>query len=394
MKDLIIIGAGIVGLATAYNFKKRHPKLDVLILEKENDIALHQTGHNSGVIHSGIYYKPDSLKAQNCITGYKQLLDFAKDHGIAYDLCGKLIVATEEDELGRLEQLYKNGLKNGLQHLEILDRQGIQSIEPYCQGLKAIRVPQTGIIDYRQVAQTLKQLFLEMGGIILFSQKVRDIKNEDCIRVVTDQDTFRGKQLIACAGLYSDQVARMSSNTKDLRILPFRGEYYKLKPNKRYLVNHLIYPVPNPEFPFLGVHFTRTIHGDIEAGPNAVLAFKREGYRFSDFNLKELYATLSWPGFWKLAKTYGRIGLKEMHNSLSKSAYARQLQKLVPDIQEDDLIKSEAGVRAQACDPKGQLLDDFNFVKDGAVLHVRNAPSPAATSSFAIANSIYKHIYE
>lgn len=387
--DIIIIGAGLVGLATAYQTKLKNPDSKILILEKENDVALHQSGHNSGVIHSGIYYKPGSLKAKNCIDGYNSVINFAEKYGIRYDLCGKIIVATSQEELPLLDNIYKRGVENGLQDLKYLSREEFREIEPHCEGVRAIKVPQTGIIDYPGIAKKIKELFEELGGEVRFNNEVKNIIDKGSeIIVNTNISEFKTKKLISCAGLYSDKITKMTDEKNDVVIIPFRGEYYKIKDEKKYLVKHLIYPVPDPSFPFLGVHFTRMIDGNIEAGPNAVLAFKKEGYHFFDFNFNETMQTMLWPGFRKIVAKYGKTGMGEMHRSLSKSAFTKALQKLLPEIQENDLIAGGSGVRAQACDRNGGLIDDFDIVKNGNIIHVRNAPSPAATSCLSIGNKI------
>ncbi|WBV61575.1 L-2-hydroxyglutarate oxidase [Chryseobacterium camelliae] len=387
--DIVIIGAGLVGLATAYQAKLKNPDSKILILEKENDVSLHQSGHNSGVIHSGIYYKPGSLKAKNCIEGYNSIINFAKEYDIQYDLCGKIIVATSQEELPLLNNIYKRGEENGLQNLRYLSREEFREIEPHCEGVKAIKVPQTGIIDYPGIARKIKELFEELGGEVKFNNEVKNIINKETeIIIRTNISEFKSRKLVSCAGLYSDKITKMTNEKNDVIIIPFRGEYYKLKDEKKHLVKHLIYPVPDPNFPFLGVHFTRMIDGNIEAGPNAVLAFKKEGYKFFDFNLNETVQTLMWPGFRKIVAKYGRTGLGEIHRSLSKTAFTHALQKLLPEIQEHDLTTGGAGVRAQACDRNGGLIDDFDIVKNGNIIHVRNAPSPAATSCFSIGNKI------
>lgn len=387
--DVVIIGAGLIGLATAYQLKLKSPNSNITVLEKESDVAVHQSGHNSGVVHSGIYYKPGSLKAKNCIEGYTSIVNFAQAHGIAYDLCGKIIVATSKDELPLLDNIYKRGVENGLQDIKYLTKEEFGEIEPYCVGLRAIRVPQTGIIDYPAIAKKLQELFEELGGVVFFNQKVVNLKKDDqkCI-VLTNNGEFSARKVISCAGLYSDKITKMTEEKNDVRIIPFRGEYYELKPERQHLVKHLIYPVPDPSFPFLGVHFTRMIHGGVEAGPNAVLAFGKESYKFFNINLGELTQTLSWPGFHKVVVKYGKTGMGEMYRSLSKAAFTKALQKLIPEIQESDLIPGGAGIRAQACNSDGILLDDFDIVRSGNVIHVRNAPSPAATSCLSIGNAI------
>lgn len=387
--DIVIIGAGLVGLATAYQTKLKNPDSKILILEKEHDVALHQSGHNSGVIHSGIYYKPGSLKAKNCIEGYNSVINFAEKHGIQYDLCGKIIVATSQEELPLLDNIYNRGVDNGLQDLKYLSREEFREIEPHCEGIRAIKVPQTGIIDYPGIAKKIKELFEELGGEVKFNNEVKNIINKGSeIVVITNHSEFKALKLISCAGLYSDKITKMTNEQNDVVIIPFRGEYYKIKDEKKYLVKHLIYPVPDPSFPFLGVHFTRMIDGNIEAGPNAVLAFKKEGYKFFDFDFGETMQTMMWPGFRKIVAKYGKTGMGEMHRSLSKTAFTKALQKLLPEIQENDLVVGGAGVRAQACDRNGGLIDDFDIVKNGNIIHVRNAPSPAATSCLSIGNKI------
>lgn len=393
MYDFLIVGGGLVGLSTAFHLKKNNLDARILLLEKEVDVCRHQSGHNSGVIHSGIYYKPGSLKAKNCITGYDSIIEFAEKYGIRYDLCGKIIVATSNDELPILDDIYRRGLENGLSNLQYLSREEFREIEPHCEGLKAIRVPQTGIIDYPAIAQKLKELFVELGGEVLFNQEVKDIKTKTKETIVYTKDKeFKTKKIITCGGLYSDKLTKMTDDKNDAIIIPFRGEYYKIKDSKKHLVNHLIYPVPDPNFPFLGVHFTRMVDGNIEAGPNAVLAFKKEGYKFSDFNLSETLQTFTWGGFWKIAAKYGSTGIGEIYRSLSKDAFTKALQKLVPEIQKEDLIVGGSGVRAQACDREGKLLDDFDIVHNGNAIHVRNAPSPAATSCLSIGEFIVSKI--
>jgi L-2-hydroxyglutarate oxidase len=387
--DITIIGGGIVGLATALQLKKSNPFLNILLLEKENELAKHQTGNNSGVIHSGLYYKPGSLKATNCIHGYNLLIDFCKQNEIPFDLCGKIVVATDENELPLLENLYVRGQQNGLQNLKKLGKEELLEYEPHVVGLAGIFVPQTGIVDYKLVAQKYGDLIRLKGGQINLSEKVLDIQSsEDKSVVVTQKTSYTTKLVINCAGLYSDKVARMTVPNLNVKIIPFRGEYYKLTKEKEYLVKNLIYPVPDPNFPFLGVHFTRMAKGGVEAGPNAVLAFKREGYKKSDINLSELGETLAWPGFQKVASKYWRTGFGEMYRSFSKAAFTKALQKLIPEIVESDLAPGGAGVRAQACDRNGGLVDDFMILEDKKVINVCNAPSPAATSSLAIGETV------
>lgn len=392
--DIVVVGAGLVGLSTAYHVSLASPGLKVLILEKEATVAKHQSGNNSGVIHSGIYYKPGSLKAENCISGYASIIDFAERNEIDYDICGKIIVATCKKEIPGLDSIYERGVQNGLKGIKKLNAEESKEIEPHCAALASIYVPQTGIIDYPKMAVKLLDIFInQMGGIIQFNQEVTKIfeKGSDIV-IKTRSATYLTSKVVSCGGLFSDRIASLTEKDNNLRIIPFRGEYFKLRPSKEYLVKHLIYPVPNPEFPFLGVHFTRMVHGGIEAGPNAVLAFKREGYKFADFDLKDMMQSFTWPGFWKIVAKYGQTGIGEIYRSLSKSAFTHALQKLIPEIKSDDLITGGAGVRAQACDRKGNLIDDFNILHSRNIIHVRNAPSPAATSSLSIGKLISEKI--
>ncbi|WP_234736166.1 L-2-hydroxyglutarate oxidase [Tellurirhabdus bombi] len=396
MTDILIIGGGIVGLATALQIKQQRPNLTVTVLEKETAVARHQTGHNSGVIHSGLYYKPGSLKALNCIRGYNLLIDFCEKENIPYELCGKIVVATSPQQVPLLNNLYERGLQNGLTGLRKITPGEMREIEPHVAGVEGIQVPQTGIIDYTTVCEKYAQKFRELGGDIRFGEKVTSITPGNTLSVVvTERGTYETKLVVNCAGLYSDKIAQMTQRDEiNLRIVPFRGEYYKIKPAKQYLVKHLIYPVPDPNFPFLGVHFTRMVGGGVEAGPNAVLAFQREGYRMSDINLKELYETLSWPGFQKVAGKYWQTGLGEYYRSFSKAAFTKALQELIPAIQEDDLEEGGAGVRAQACDRTGGLLDDFAILESNRAINVCNAPSPAATSSLSIGLTVSEKVLE
>jgi (S)-2-hydroxyglutarate dehydrogenase len=388
--DVVIIGGGIVGLATALQLSQQRPSLKLLILEKEKNVAQHQTGHNSGVIHSGLYYKPGSLKATNCIKGYQMLIDFCEQEGVPYELCGKIVVATRQEQVPLLNNLFDRGQQNGLTQIRKISQGQMREIEPHVNGVDAIYVPYTGIVDYKLVCEKYADKVQAQGAEIRFGERVRGITKGHSLSIVqTTANVYETKLVVNCAGLYSDKVAQMSENKPiDLRIVPFRGEYFKIKPEKHYLVKHLIYPVPDPNFPFLGVHFTRMAAGGIEAGPNAVLAFSREGYRKSDINAKELWETLTWPGFQKVAAKYWETGLGEMYRSFSKAAFTKALQELIPEIQENDLIEGGAGVRAQACDRNGGLLDDFAILQDEKVINVCNAPSPAATSSLAIGQSV------
>jgi (S)-2-hydroxyglutarate dehydrogenase len=389
MYSVIIIGGGIVGLASALKLKIINPKLKIAVIEKENELAKHQTGHNSGVIHSGLYYKPGSFKAKNCVTGYHDLLRFCEEEEVPFELCGKVVVATNESQLPALKTLYDRGIKNGLTNIKNLNEYELKEIEPHVKGIKGIYVPQTGIVDYRLVAAKYAEKFLHFGGEIFFKNKVVKIRdNHNYLEVVTTNNTFSSKQVINCAGLQSDLIAKLTGVPVNYKIIPFRGEYYKLKEEKEYLVKNLIYPVPDPNFPFLGVHFTRMARGGVEAGPNAVLAFRREGYKKTDIHLGELLDFLTYKGFRKVAAKYWRTGLGEIHRSFSKRAFTLALQELIPEIEEEDLVPGGAGVRAQACDEEGGLIDDFFIIEGKRFIHVGNAPSPAATASLAIGNQI------
>lgn len=393
MYDIIIIGAGIIGLASALKILEKNPLLKLLILEKENNISQHQTGNNSGVIHSGIYYKPGSLKALNCIRGYKMLIEFCNQHEVNYKITGKIIVATYENEIPVLNNIFERGIQNGLEGLKKLNHNEMKEIEPYVNGIEGIFVPQTGIINYFEVSKKYLEIILKYNSEIKFNHNVRDIKvKTDFCEVITQKESFKSKFVVTCAGLQSDRIARMTHPKLSLRIIPFRGEYYKLKNEKTYLVNSLIYPVPNPEFPFLGVHFTKMINGEIEAGPNAVLSFKREGYSKTSFNFRDTIDTFTWKGFYKIVRKNWKTGIYEYYRSLSKRAFVKALQKLIPEIQEEDLIAGGAGVRAQACSKDGGLLDDFYIVEDKRVIHVCNAPSPAATASLSIGDYISEKV--
>ncbi len=394
MTDVLIIGGGIVGLATALRIKQQRPALKVLLIDKEPAVARHQTGHNSGVIHSGLYYKPGSLKATNCIRGYRMLIDFCDAEGIPYDLCGKIVVATKQEELPQLDVLHQRGQQNGLTGLKKLSVGEMREIEPHVTGVAGMFVPQTGIIDYKQVSERYADKFRELGGEIRLAERVEQVTPGNSLTVVvTNKNRYEARLVVNCAGLYSDKIAQLAQrDAVDVRIVPFRGEYFKLKPEKEYLVKNLIYPVPDPNFPFLGVHFTRMVHGGVEAGPNAVLAFQREGYTKSDVNLKEFFETLAWPGFQKVAAKYWQTGLGEMYRSFSKSAFTKALQGLIPAIQESDLEDGGAGVRAQACDRTGGLLDDFAILENDKAINVINAPSPAATSSLSIGQTVSEKV--
>jgi (S)-2-hydroxyglutarate dehydrogenase len=388
--DAVIIGGGIVGLATAYQLKLKKPQLRVLVIEKENTLAAHQTGHNSGVIHSGLYYKPGSLKATNCISGYNMLIDFCNQNDVKYELCGKIVVATKNEELPLLKTLYERGIQNGLTRLKELNVAELKEIEPHVNGVAGLKVPQTGIIDYVAVCEAYARLFKGKGGQINLGERVSSVSEYSKVStVVTQKGSYDTDLVINCGGLYSDKITQFTEKQPiDLRIIPFRGEYYEIKPEKQYLVKHLIYPVPDPNFPFLGVHFTRMINGGVEAGPNAVLAFRREGYKKLDFNFGEFSETLAWPGFRKVAAKYWKTGLGEYYRSFSKAAFTKALQALIPEITENDLVSGGAGVRAQACDITGGLIDDFKIIENAQAINVCNAPSPAATSSLAIGKTV------
>lgn len=391
--DIVIIGAGIVGLATALQIKKKQPSFKVLVLDKENTLAAHQTGHNSGVIHSGLYYKPGSLKATNCIRGYNLLVDFCRENEVPFELCGKIVVATSDEEVPLMNNLLERGTQNGLKGIKKLQKEELKEYEPHVNGVAALHVPQTGIVDYKRVAEKYAEQITAKDGKIKLGEKVVDIKRSNGeTRVITDQDEYNCSLVVNCAGLYSDKVAKFAGQELNVKIIPFRGEYYQLKKEKEYLVKNLIYPVPDPNFPFLGVHFTRMQKGGVEAGPNAVLAFEREGYTKSDIDLSELFETLTWPGFQKVAFKYWKTGMGEIYRSFSKAAFTKALQKLLPELKEDDLIPGGAGVRAQACDRNGGLIDDFLILENEVAVNVCNAPSPAATSSLSIGLTVAEKV--
>ena len=387
--NVIIVGGGIVGLAVGLEITQRFPRLRLLLLEKEPRVGRHQSGHNSGVIHSGVYYKPGSLKAKLCVTGAAAMVEFCREHGIPHQVCGKVIVATHEEEFPRLEELRRRGDANGLTGLQSIGPEELREIEPNASGLRALVVPATGITDYAAVCDKYAEIITARGETILTSTEVTGIKRHgDEITVETSRGAFSGKSLINCAGLFSDRISRMAGDDPQVMIVPFRGEYYDLIPERSSLVRSLIYPVPDPRFPFLGVHFTRRISGSVDAGPNAVLAFRREGYKRTDFNLRDLGSSLIFPGFWRMAAKNWRSGLDEFHRSFSKPAFVRALQRLVPEVGDEDLVPGGSGVRAQALTREGALVDDFQFVPSGRMLHVLNVPSPAATASLLIGRTI------
>lgn len=389
--DVIIIGGGIIGLATAYKLLERKNNLRLCILEKESCIAKHQTGNNSGVIHSGIYYKPGSMKALNCIRGYRLLLDFCDKEEIHYELCGKVIVACNEPEVHSLDKLYERGLENGLLKLRLVDRNELKEIEPYAEGIKAIHVPYAGIIDFEIVSDKLAEKIQNKGGKVFLNEKVLKVMTGSYNEVETTRNIYKTKLIINCGGLYSDALTQLTYRNKmPFRIIPFKGEYYKLKKDRCNIVKSLIYPVPNPAFPFLGVHFTKKINGEVEAGPNAVLSFKKEGYNKNDFNIEDTFNIFTWKGFYIIAAKYWKTGYGEFYRSYSKKAFVNALSKLVPDIKVNDLAEGGIGVRAQACSWDGKLIDDFLILNKKNIINVCNAPSPAATSSLAIGEHITK----
>ena len=392
--DHIVIGGGIVGLSIALATLEKNPRIRIAVLEKENDWARHQTGRNSGVIHSGIYYKPGSLKARLCREGNRRLQEFCRSHGIRYEMCGKVIVATTASELRRMEDLYARGIANGLV-VKKLTASEVKVFEPHVSCLAGIHVPSTGIVDFLGVCRKLAELIRAQGGELRLGTKVEAIHADGKEAILeTSKDTLATRCVINCAGLHSDRVAKLAGVKPGARIVPFRGEYYELNPGRRYLVRNLIYPVPDPEFPFLGVHFTRMIDGSVHAGPNAVLSLKREGYHRTSFNLRDFVETMSYPGFWRLAAKHARSGLEEMHRSFNKKAFVRSLQRLIPEIREEDLVPAEAGVRAQALRPDGGLVDDFLIIQGPNSVHVCNAPSPAATASLEIGRFVAERLPE
>ena len=388
-KKVVIVGGGIVGLATAYRLRERFPGAHVTLLEKEKAVGRHQTTHNSGVLHSGLYYKPGSLKARLAVSGIRQMVAFCQKNGIPYEVCGKLVVATDESELPRLRTLKERGEANGLEGLRWLTPEEIHEIEPHAGGVAALRVPQEGIVDFPKVAETLAARLSEQGAQVITGALVTRIgRAGNGWLTRTTAGAFEADFIINCAGLHCDRVAEMAGEQREMRILPFRGEYYKLKPERQCLVRNLIYPVPDPRFPFLGVHFTRLIHGGIEAGPNAVLAFSREGYRRTDFKVRDLFDALTYCGLRRFLRRYPSMAWYEMRRSFSRTLFCHSLQRLVPEIQPDDLDLGGSGVRAQAISPAGEIVQDFCLIARPNALHVLNAPSPAATASLAIGAEI------
>ncbi len=391
--DIIIIGGGIVGLASAYKINLRYPDKKILVLEKEKEVAAHQTGHNSGVIHSGIYYKPGTYKAKNCVDGRRELVEFAKEHKIAHDICGKIIVATNASELPYMAKVYNNGIANGVEGIEKIDTAKIKEIEPFCTGIEGLWVPCTGIIDYRDVARKyMEMIHTKFAGskVVTGTEVTGFTKYPDYTTAVTRKGNYDGRYIISCSGLHADRIAVKEGIDPKMQIVGFRGDYFDLSERGMNKVRNLIYPVPNPEFPFLGVHFTRMIHGGVECGPNAVFTFKREGYGKTDFNFKDSLQALTYKGTWKLMAKHWRFGLDEYKRAFSKRLFLDRLQQMIPSLTMDDIVPGRAGVRAMALGPEGEMVDDFQLVKSGNSIHVLNAPSPAATASLAIGTAVEK----
>ncbi|MEO6884210.1 MAG: L-2-hydroxyglutarate oxidase [Bacteroidia bacterium] len=389
--DIIIVGGGIVGLASAYKINLKFPQKKILVLEKEKEVAAHQTGHNSGVIHSGIYYKPGSYKAKNCVDGRRELVAFAKEHKIAHDICGKLIVATHQSELAHMNKVFNNGLANDVEGIEKINRDKIKEIEPFCEGIEGIWVPCTGIIDYSEVTRKYRELIENKfpGSKVLTGEEVKAFEHhENYTNVITQKNIFSGSYIITCAGLQSDRIAKKEGTKTDAAIVGFRGDYFDLSEKGMHKVKNLIYPVPNPKYPFLGVHFTRMIHGGVECGPNAVFVFKREGYGKTDFSLRDTAEAFSFGGTWKFFAKNMKFGLDEYRGAFSKKYFLKRLRTLIPDLQMDDIVPGRAGVRAMALAPEGEMIDDFKIEHRGNAIHILNAPSPAATASLAIGSAV------
>lgn len=395
--DIIVVGGGIVGLASAYKLNLRFPGKKILVLEKEKEVAAHQTGHNSGVIHSGIYYKPGSYKAKNCVDGRHELVQFATDHKIPHDICGKIIVATKQSELDHMHKVFRNGQANGVEGIELINADKIKEIEPHCVGIEGIWVPCTGIIDFAAVARKYAELIEQKfpGSNVLTEHTVTGFNKHDGMTdVITDKGTFRAKHIISCAGLQSDRITKKEGADTDAAIIGFRGDYFDLSDKGRSKVKNLIYPVPNPKFPFLGVHFTRMIQGGVECGPNAVFVFKREGYGKTDFSMKDTLEAFSFGGTWKFFAKHWRFGVDEYRRAFSKRLFLERLRALIPDLQMDDLVPGRAGVRAMALASEGEMIDDFKIIHHGNALHVVNAPSPAATASLAVGAEVARQAEE
>ena len=389
VKRILVVGGGIVGLASALKLMGRFPGVEVVLLEKESGVGRHQSGHNSGVLHAGLYYKPGSLKARLAVAGIREMTAFCRQNGLRHEICGKLVVAVEAAEVPRLRSLYERGRQNGLQGLRLLNRRQMLEIEPEVGGLEGVHVPEEGIVDYAQVCQVMGEKIEKDGGKIVCRAKVTRLRPQGSGWVAqTLAGEWEGDYIVNCAGLHCDRVAELAGEKREARIVPFRGEYFKLKPARQHLVRHLIYPVPDPQFPFLGVHFTRMIGGGVEAGPNAVLALAREGYRKTDVNVADLYDAISFPGLWRFLGRHKRMSWEEIKRSFSRPSFCRALQRLVPAISVEDLEQGGAGVRAQAMSPEGELLQDFCLLRRPNALHVLNAPSPAATASLAIGGEI------
>jgi len=394
-KQIIVVGGGIVGLATAVKLSGRFPGARVVVLEKEGDVGRHQSGNNSGVLHAGLYYKPGSLKARLAVSGIQEMIAFCKEHSISHEVCGKLVVAVDETEVPRLHNLFERGQKNGLQGLRLLDRPRMLEIEPHVAGIAAVHVPQEGIVDFVQVCHAMAEKIEGAGGRVATGVCVNKIEARNgswIVRAATGD--WEADYVVNCAGLHCDRVAAMAGEKREVRIVPFRGEYFKIKRERQFLVRHLIYPVPDPQFPFLGVHFTRLIEGGVEAGPNAVLAGAREGYRKTDLNPIDLYDALSFSGLWRFINKHKRMSWEEIKRSFSRQLFCQALQRLVPEIRVEDLDHGGAGVRAQAMSPDGELLQDFCLVRRPRALHVLNAPSPGATASLAIGGEITRMVAE
>ena len=388
--DVAIIGGGIVGLASAYKIQRRHPEKKVVVFEKEEVLAAHQTGHNSGVIHSGLYYRPGSYRAKNCVAGRRELVSFAKEHKVTHDVCGKVVVATQEEELPRLDKIFENGLANDTEGIEKINGQQIKDIEPYCEGIAGIWVPCTGIIDFVGVTNKLAQLIKAINpqSEVITGCEVLNFEKDSLNTISTTKGLYQSHYMVFCAGLQSDRMAKKDHVKSDMKIVGFRGDYYELADQGKHKVKNLIYPVPNPKFPFLGVHFTRMYNGEIECGPNAVFTFKREGYGKTDFNLKDTVDSLSYKGTWKLFVKHWRFGLDEYRRAFSKKLFLKRLQNLIPSLEMDDLKPGRAGVRAMALGMDGEVIDDFKIEYKENSIHVLNAPSPAATACLSIGEEV------
>lgn len=392
-RSAVIVGGGLIGLASAYQLLRHFPGTEVTVLEKEPGVARHQSGHNSGVLHAGLYYAPGSLKARLAVSGIRQMTRFCREHDVAQEICGKLVIATDESEVPRLRELLSRGERNGLTGLQWLDAAALREIEPHAAGVAAVRVPEEGIADYPAVAAALVREIESLGGRVVTNAEVRALHHRgDAWTIATTAGEHSARLLVNCAGLHCDRIARLAGETPELRIVPFRGEYYMLRPERQQLVRNLIYPVPDPAFPFLGVHFTRMIHGGVEAGPNAVLAFAREGYTKSTVRLGDLADTLAFPGLWRFLQRYPRTSWHEVRRSFSRELFCAALQRLVPEVASSDLLPGGAGVRAQAMLPNGDLVQDFYFLERPSALHVLNAPSPGATASLAIGDEIVRKL--